>query len=82
MMLVEADAVEAELIGELHLVEIVVIELGAFFRVVVAVGIRHPGRAVLGDRLEIGVRVRHQMKVEEFHAEILRPFCVSAGARR
>ena len=56
MVLVEADAVEAELVGEFHLVEIVVIELGAFLRIVMVVGERHPGRAVLGDGVEIGVR--------------------------
>ena len=71
MMLVEADAVEAELIGELHLVEIVVIELGAELRIVMAVGERHPGRAVLGDGVEIDMRIRHQVEVEELHGAIL-----------
>ena len=68
MVLVEADAVEAELVGELHLVEILVIELGALLRIVVAVGIGDPGRAVLLDGVEIGVPVRHQVEVEDFHA--------------
>ena len=71
MVLVEAHAVEAELVGKLHLVEIVVIELGALLRIVVAVGKGDPGRAVLFDRVEIGVPVRHEMEVEDFHAAIL-----------
>jgi hypothetical protein len=37
MMLVEAYAVEAEPIGEFHLVEIVVIEFGALLGIVVTV---------------------------------------------
>ena len=73
MVLVEADAVEAELVGELHLVEIFVIEVGALFRIVVAVGIGDPGGAVLLDGVEVGVPIRHQMKIEEFHAAALLP---------
>ena len=71
MVFVEADAVEAELIGELHLVEIVVIEFGAFFRIVVLVRERHPGGAVLGDGVEIDGAIRHQVEVEELHGVIL-----------
>ena len=71
VVLVEADAVEAEPVGQLHLVEILVIELGAFFRIVVAVGIGDPGGAVLLDGVEVGVPVRHQVKVEELHAAAL-----------
>ena len=68
MVLVEADAVEAEPVGELHLVEILVIEVGALLRIVVAVRIGDPGRAVLLDGVEVGVPVRHQMEIEDFHA--------------
>ena len=68
VVLVEADAVEAEPVGQFHLVEILVIEVGALFRVVVAVGIGDPGRAVLLDGVEIGVPVRHQVEIEDFHA--------------
>src|SRR5262249_56390316 len=53
VMLIEADAVEAELVGQLHLIEIVVIELRALLRIVMAIRERHPGRAVLCDRVEI-----------------------------
>src|SRR6516164_10539703 len=68
VMLVEADAVEAELVGKFHLIEIVVIELGTLLRIVMAVRERHPGRAVLCDRVEIGVPVGHEMEIEELHA--------------
>ena len=71
MVLVEADAVEAERVGELHLVEILVIELGALLRIVVAVGIGDPGGAVLLDRVEVGVAIGHEVEVEEFHAAFL-----------
>jgi hypothetical protein len=71
MVLVEAHAVEAELVGILHLVEVVVVELGALLRIIVAIGEGDPRRAVLSDRVEIGVPVRHEMKVEDLHAAIL-----------
>ena len=71
MVLVEADAVEAELVRQLHLVEIIVIEFGALLRIVVAVRERHPRGAVLGDRIEIGVAVGHQMEIEDLHVAIL-----------
>src|SRR5262245_63306506 len=68
MMLVEAHTVEAELVGKLHLIEIVVIELGAFLRIVMPVRERHPGRAALCNRIESGVPVGHEMRIEELHA--------------
>jgi hypothetical protein len=71
MVLVEAYAVEAELVRKLHLIEIVVIELCAFFRIVVPIGKGDPGRTVLFDRIEIGMPVRHEMEVEHLHAAIL-----------
>src|SRR6266542_3171152 len=71
VMLVEAHAVKAELVGKLHLIEILVIELGARLRVVMPVRECDPGRAVLADRIEIGVPIRHEMEIEEPHAAIL-----------
>src|SRR5690349_22384151 len=70
-MLVEADAVEAEPVGELHLVEILVVEAGALLGIVILVGESHPGRAVALDRVEVDVAVGHQVEVEEFHAATL-----------
>src|SRR5262249_39681379 len=70
----EAHAVEAELIGELHLIEILVIELCAFLRVVVAIGECHPGRAILLDCIEVGVTIGHQVEVEDLHAATLMPW--------
>jgi hypothetical protein len=71
VMLVEAHSVEAEPVGELHLIEIVVIELGALARIVMAVREGDPGGAVLRNGIEVRVPVGHEMKVEEFHAAIL-----------
>ncbi len=68
VMLVEADPVEAKGVGELHLVEIFVIEPGAFFGIIETVRQRHPGGAVAVDGIEIHVPVGHQMKIEELHA--------------
>src|SRR4029079_1041812 len=72
VVLVEADAVEAELVGKLHLIEVFVIEACAFLGVVVLVRIGHPGGAMLLYGLEIGMPIRHQMEVEDLHAAALR----------
>ena len=83
VMLVEADAVEAELIGKFHLIEILVVELGALLRVVMAVRERDPGRAVVCNRVKIGVAVGHEMEIEEFHAAILiAPMKASSSAAK
>ena len=83
VMLVEADAVEAELVRKLHLVEIVVIKLGAFLRVVELVRQRHPGGAVARDLVEVDMTVGHEMEVEKLHAAILlAPMKASNSARK
>ena len=71
-MLVEAHAVEAEPVLKLHLIEIFMVELGTFFRLVMSIGEGHPGRAVPRNAIEVGVPVGHEMKIEEF---MLRSFC-------
>ncbi len=73
MVLVEAHAVEAKPVGELHLVEIFVIKLGTFVRLVMSIREGHPGRAVLLDGIEVGVAIGHQMEVEDLHAAALMP---------
>ena len=69
VVLVEADAVEAELVGELHLVEIFVIELGALLRdrrcALENVTQAEPLRV---DGVEVDVAIGHQVEVEELHA--------------
>ena len=75
VVLVEADAVEAETVGELHLVEVLVVKLGAVLRIVVAVGIGDPGGAIALDGVEVGMPIGHEVEIEEFHAVI--PFSVS-----
>ncbi len=67
VVFVEADAVEAKLVGQFHLVKVLVIKLRALFGIVIAVGKRHPCRAVAADRVEIDMAIRHQVKVEDFH---------------
>src|SRR5262249_13804979 len=68
VMLVDADDVKAKLFGIAQLVEIGIVFRSAFFRVIKAVGQHHPGRAVLGGRLQIERPIRHQMKAGELHA--------------
>src|SRR5262245_12993968 len=71
MMLVDAHAVEAELVRLLELVEILVVELGAPHGVVVAVGEGDPRVAVALDRVHVDGGIRHQMEVEDLHAALL-----------
>ncbi len=68
MMFVDGDAVEAEFVGEAELVEILMIEFGAQDRIVMGVGIGQPRGAVLLDGVEIGMRVGHEVEVEDLHA--------------
>src|SRR5262245_25167690 len=83
VMLIEADAVEAELVGKLHLIEILVIEFRTLLRIVMPVRERHPGGTVLCDRIEIGVPVGHEMEIEELHAAILMsPMKASSSAAK
>src|SRR5262249_26993249 len=71
VVLVETDAVEAEPVGKLHLIEIFVVERGALFGIVMPVRIGDPGGAVALDPFEVGMPVRHEMEVEELHAAAL-----------
>ena len=68
MVLVDADAVEAEFVGENELIEILVVEFAAVLGVVDAVGEPGPGGFVL--RGEVGREAvpGHQVEGEEFHA--------------
>src|SRR5881397_929447 len=62
VVLVDAQAVPAELLRVLELVEVLVVELLADLRVVVAVRERHPRRGLV-----VVHDVRHQVKVIELH---------------
>src|SRR5262245_54127999 len=66
-MLVDRNAVEAELGGELELVEIAVVELVPFLRIEVAVRQDHPGGAILVGEVHVQVGIGHEMKHEDFH---------------
>ena len=64
-MLVHRDAVEAELVAQLELVEIAVVGLVPDLLVVMRVGERDPGALVVelvGQR-----RIREQMEIEDLH---------------
>ena len=67
VMLVDADRIEAELLGIDERVDVARVFLGALDRVVEAVRQHHPGRAVLRRLREIERPVRHQMEGDELH---------------
>ena len=71
VVLVDADAVEAEGVGVLELSDIVFVVLAAFFRVKVLVGEIDPGAAVLALEVSGEVLVGHQMEVGDFHRLLL-----------
>jgi hypothetical protein len=67
MVLVHADAVEAELGAKLELIEIAVVERVPLLRVVIAVGQDNPDRAVFLLHAEIEIRVGHQVEAHDLH---------------
>ena len=67
MMLVDADRIEAELLGIDQRIDVAGVFLGALDRVVEAVRQYHPRRAVLRRLFEIERPVRHQMEGDELH---------------
>src|SRR5262249_57018797 len=69
-MLVDRYAVEAELGGELELVEIAVVELVSLLRIEVAVRQDHPGGAILVAEVHVQIGIGHEMKHEDFHRRL------------
>src|SRR5215471_15013327 len=69
-MLVDRNAVEAELGGELELVEIAVVELVTLLRIEVAVRQDHPGGAILVAEVHVQICIGHEMKHEDFHRRL------------
>ena len=67
MMLVDTDPIEAKPFAIDQKVDIGFVLVGAFDRIVKAVGQHHPGRAVLGRFIEIERTIRHQVKGDELH---------------
>ena len=59
MVLVHADAVEAEPVGELELADIAGVELFADRGIEIGVGQRDPGRVVTVGIAEIQIRIGH-----------------------
>ena len=73
MMLVDADAVEAYALGKFELVEIVVIDLMAFHRIVEFARRRiDPHGFVFLLEVVRQVRIRHQVEPVKFHGAMLR----------
>ena len=91
-MLVDRYAVEAELRGELELVEITVVELVPFLRIEIGVRQHHPGGAIFIAEAHVQISVGHEVKHEDFHRRLrqgaprgnlivrCRP-CFTSGAR-
>ena len=67
MVLVDADAVEAELIGEFQLADVAAIELLADLRIEIRVRQRYPGGVVTVGVAEVQVGVGHEVEEERFH---------------
>src|SRR5277367_4090111 len=67
MMLVDAEAVEAHLVGELELIEIVVVEAMAEFGIIEIARDVNPDTAILVLEIFGQIPIRHQMKPGEFH---------------
>ena len=67
VVLVDADRVEAELLGIDQRIDVAGVFLGALDRVVEAVRQHDPGRAVLRRLFEVERPVRHQMEGDELH---------------
>ena len=68
VVLVDADALEAELVGQFELVQIAVIERMAELRIVERVGAGHPGTVVALSKVLGQVSPRHQVKAEKAHS--------------
>ena len=70
-MLVDGNAVEAELRGEFELIEIAVVELVALLRIEIGVRQHHPCGAVFFRIAHVQMGIRHQMEYEDFHGATL-----------
>ena len=70
MVLVNANAVEAHVGGVFELVEVLVVNLVAAYRVEQLAGDVHPDAAVLLAEVLRQVGVGHQVKPVEFHASL------------
>ena len=67
VMFVDADRIEAELLGIDERIDVTRVFLRTLHRVVKPVGQHHPGRAVLRCFREIERPVRHEMEGNELH---------------
>ena len=70
MMFIDADRIEAELLGVDERIDVTRVFLRTLHRVVKPVGQHHPGRAVLGCFREIERPVWHKMERNKLHGAI------------
>src|SRR5260370_23783899 len=82
MMLVDAEAVEAHTVGELELVEVVVIKAMAELGIVEVARNIHPYAAVLILEAIGQEEVRHQHEPRKFHKGLLPPWPIQCECRR
>ena len=82
MMFVDAQSVEAHLIGELQRVEILVVKLMADLGVVEAARNIHPDAAMLLFEIVRQIPIGHQMEPREFHKALPWPNFVACQPRR
>src|SRR6266705_3168704 len=67
VVLIDANALEAELIGEFEFIQVAVVERMAELRIVEGVRTRHPGTVIALGKILREVGPGHQMKAEEAH---------------
>src|SRR5262245_59146125 len=79
MVLVAADAVEAERLGVLELVQVLVVDVVALLGIVERAGDVDPHGTMLGPEIIRQVGPRHQVEPREFHRSLREP---GLGSRR
>jgi hypothetical protein len=67
MMLVDADPVEAQAIGEFKLVKIIVVDLMAEPGIIEGAGNIHPDAVISAGKVGRKIRIRHQVERGKFH---------------
>ena len=74
MVLVDADAVESQLVGELQFVEITVVQRMAKLGIVQGIRTGHPGAVVRLRKILRQMRPGHQVKAENLHRILIQRF--------
>src|SRR3954452_16062526 len=80
-MLVDRDAVEAELRGHFKLVEVAIVKLVALLRIKIGIRQHHPRGAVFLRIAHVQLGIRHQVEHEDFHGATLWMNCDTWSAK-